>query len=313
MAKAKAKKGAAPKRTADETYEVITNTIVEALEAGTVPWRKPWSATGAGLPRSVDGRVYRGINPFILQLKAMSAGYSDPRWITFARAIALGGHVRKGEKSTMVIFWKRTPIKVEDPDTGLTAVKMIPLIRTFNVFNVEQCDGLTLKPIGEAIEPRQNDPIAAAEAIVAGMPNPPTIGWNGGDRAFYTPALDAVQLPARESFATSEEVYSTFFHELGHSTGHPDRCKRKGKGEVNHFGSEAYGREELVAEMTAAFLLGEAGLLPATIENNAAYIASWIATIKADRKAVVVAAAQAQKAADYILARFASEEAEQAA
>lgn len=292
-----------------DTYERIADTIIESLEQGTVPWRKPWNAASDG-PRSVDGRPYRGVNTFVLLVKAMSAGYDDPRWLTFKRALALGGNVRKGEKGTQVIFWKRTMIKVEDPDTGLTKVKAIPLIRAFTVFNVAQCDGLTLKALPGITPGSAPDPIGEAEEIIAGMPNPPAITFNGGDRAFYTPALDTIRVPARASFASPEEVYSTLFHEIGHATGHPSRLNRKGITGIDHFGSDQYGREELVAEMTSAFLCGESGIAPATLENSAAYIASWVRTIKADKKAVVIAAAQAQKAADLVLNRFAAEEEE---
>lgn len=280
-----------------DVYQDVTDRIVSALESGTVPWRKPWSAPAESHRNPVSGTTYRGINPFLLELTAMGAGYTDPRWLTFKQALSLGGAVRKGEKSTMVVFWKQ--IKVKDQDAGPDdRAKMIPLLRHYNVFNVAQCDGIELEAPAER-EPFE--PIAAAAGIVDAMPGRPTIG-HGGDRAFYAPALDMVQLPEPGQFHEREHYYSTAFHELVHSTGHESRLNRpEVAGRGNHaFGSEEYSREELVAELGAAMLCGVSGIVPPTIDQSAAYIASWLRVLKDDRKLLVSAAGRAQRAADFI-------------
>jgi antirestriction protein ArdC len=203
-----------------------------------------------------------------------------------------------------VVFWKQLTVK--DEDTG--DERTVPLLRYYNVFNTQQCEGVEApasRPLPE------HDPIAEAEAVTAAMPDPPSI-QHQGDRAAYVPALDVVMMPPRQQFQSPHGYYSTMFHELGHSTGHASRLAREAITNPDKFGSMDYGREELVAEMTAAFLCGATGILPATLDNSAAYVANWIATIKVDRKAVVVAAGAAQKAADSILglsARLVSDEA----
>jgi antirestriction protein ArdC len=284
-------------------YDVVTDRIVEALEEGTVPWRRPWTV-GADGPRNIDGRPYRGINVWLL----LAQGYGSPHWLTFNQCKAKGGHVRKGEHATPVVFWKQSAIVDTDAETGERQEKTVPILRYYNVFNVEQCDGIAA-PVGDTLP--ELDRIAEAEAVIAAMPNPPSIRY-GGDRAAYVPALDLVMAPPLQQFETADAFYSTCFHELGHSIGHASRLAREAIINPDKFGSMNYGREELVAEMTAAYLCGMTGILPATIENTAAYLANWIATINQDRRAVVVAAGAAQRAADYILglsARAVTEEA----
>jgi antirestriction protein ArdC len=172
----------------------------------------------------------------------------------------------------------------------------LPFIRYYKLFNVEQCDGVELP----ALENRSVDPIAEAEVVVASMPNPPGIAFDGGAQAFYLPHLDSVHLPKRESFDSAGELYSTLFHELAHSTGHPSRLDRPALAEMAPFGSETYSREELVAEFGAAFLCAHAGI-EATVDNSAAYIAGWLKKLRSDPRLVIIAASQGQRAADYIL------------
>jgi antirestriction protein ArdC len=277
-------------------YEIVTNQIVKLLDAGTVPWRKPWAA--AGMPRNLtSGKPYRGVNVFLLATAAMEAGYSSPYWMSYKQAQEHGGNVKKGEKSTIVIFWKKLISKELDEDGK---PKIFFMARYYRVFNLEQTEGVKI-PKGRAIDqPREiKDPIAEAEAIIASYPNAPEM-IDGGAVAVYDWATDVITSPKMDDHFTAEEYYSTKFHEMGHSTGHKSRLKRPIE---NAFGSHAYGREELVAEMTAAFLLAEAGINAPTIENNAAYLASWIRTIKEDTQAVIKAASQAQRAADHILGR----------
>jgi antirestriction protein ArdC len=273
-----------------KVYEIVTEKIIAALESGTVPWHKPWKA---GIARNaVTNRPYSGINALLLGLSP----YSDPRWLTYKQAEAKGGHVRKGEKSTLVIFWKQNTITQENDDGELTE-KQLPMLRYYLVWNVEQCDGLDLPPL----ETKQIDVIAQAEAIVASMPQPPQINFDGGAKAYYRPDNDSVHLPGRNSFDSSEEYYSTLFHELTHSTGHETRLNRPTFTEVVPFGSETYSKEELVAEFGAAFLCAHSGI-ENTINNSAAYIKGWLKKLQSDPKLAILAASQGQKAATYILA-----------
>ncbi len=283
----------------DKVYQIITDRITELLEKGTVPWNKPWTSNQSNLlPRNfLSKKPYRGINTFLLH----AMGYSSPFWLTFKQAQALKGNVRKGEKSTPIVFWKWLDTD-EATSTGKT--KKVPMLRYYSGFNLEQCEGIELPPVTEPAPTRTHDPIASAEAIVAAMPNRPAIEIKGG-QACYSPALDLVRMPAPETFCGEQEYYSTLFHELTHATGHQTRCNRKGiagtDGEWSRFGTAPYAREELVAEMGAAFLSGHAGILNRTVDNSAAYIQSWLGRLKEDCKLVVTAAAQAQKASDYIL------------
>lgn len=281
-----------------DIYQVVTDRIVAALEEGTVPWRQPWSAPADAHRNPVSGTTYRGINPFLLELTAMGAGYSDPRWVTFKQAQSLGGSVRRGERSTLVVFWKQLRVGEKDETGAEGSSRVIPMLRHFNVFNVAQCDGLELEPIAQPVD---FEPIAAAAALVDGMPNRPSIG-HGGASAFYMPAMDCVQLPAPELFEQRERYYATAFHELVHSTGHASRLNRPEVADrgAHAFGSVEYSREELVAELGAAMLCGVAGIVPPVVDQAAAYIASWLRALKDDRKLLVSAAGRAQKAADYI-------------
>lgn len=300
MAKKTTKKSSSKKSAPKvDAYERITNAMIALLEAGTVPWRKPWRGGAANAPKSLaTGRNYRGINVFILHCAAMARGYRSPLWCTFNQAKKRGGSVMKGEKGTQVVLWRW--IEKEDEKTG--EKKRIPFLRVFTVFNLEQTEGVDVDAQVEPTEELDFVPVDAAEAIVEGMPSRPRI--ETGSRAAYSPTLDYVEMPAREDFVSVEEWYSTLFHELGHATGHESRLNRPEVAEgVSPFGSKDYSREELVAEMTAAFLCGEAGIDAPVIENSAAYVAGWLKKLKEDKKAVVIAAQRAQKAADYILDR----------
>ena len=284
-------------------YEIVTGKIIDALKAGVVPWRKPWNVGPGQFPHNAfTRRPYRGINAFLLGL----APYSDPRWTTFDQMAKRGGRLRKIdgtdtlEKSTIVTFWKTGKYEAEDPKTGEKIEKNSFMLRYYRVWNVEQIDGLKLPPIDRSAG-NEWDAVAEAERIADGMPNPPAVTHAGAsDRAFYRPSSDAVTLPARESFDSADGYYSTLFHELGHSTGHESRVNRPGACDPAPFGSETYSQEALVAEFAAAFLTAHSGITN-TVENSAAYIASWLKVLRSDPKLAVIAAAQGQKAAEYIL------------
>lgn len=280
-------------------YQVITDRITTLLEAGTIPWRKPW-AGASGFPKNlISGKHYSGINLWMLH----SSPYGNPYWLTFKQAKALGGTVRKGEKGTPVVFTKELPPKLTEVpnETGgsdlLASSKKLGgrMLKYYVAFNADQCDGIQLPEDG----PRyQHDPIASAEAIAAGFPAAPRIEHHGS-RAFYRPAEDLVTMPERDRFTGAPEYYSTLFHELAHATGHKTRLDRLN--EKAQFGSETYGKEELVAEMASAYLCGKAGIENATLENSAAYIQGWLDAIKKDARLLVSAASAAQKAANFIL------------
>lgn len=285
----------------DAVYQVITDRVITLLEQGTVPWHKPWQG-GQTMPQNiVSRRPYRGVNVFLLHAMA----YASPYWLTFRQAQGLGGNVRKGEKACPVVFWKWLDV---DEATGQPA-RRVPFLRYYSVFNVAQCDGVEA-PAVEGAE-RAHSPIDEAERIAAGMPRRPAVR-HGLERAFYDPAGDSVGMPAPERFDRAENYYSVLFHELTHATGHESRLNRKGvagsDGLWSAFGSQSYSKEELVAEMGAAFLCGHAGIVERTLDNSAAYVAAWLARLKDDVRLVVQAAAQAQKAADFILGAPAHEE-----
>ena len=273
-----------------QSYERITERIVGLLEQGTVPWHKPWHVT-TGLPRNlVSKKPYRGINVFLL----MAMSYESPHWLTFRQSVQLGGNVKKGEKSCPVVFWE--PMEVTDQKSG--EVEKILLLRLYHVFNVAQCEGLKNVPVTDETAFAATKP---AE-IVAKMPLPPKIK-HGMSHAFYTPINDTVGVPEPKRFNTEDAYHATLFHELVHSTGHEKRLKRLSIMERNGFGSDPYCKEELVAELGSAFLCGQAGIGERTIDSSAAYVKGWLTRLKSDGTFIVYAAAQAQKAADYILGR----------
>jgi antirestriction protein ArdC len=294
-----------------DVYRVITNRLIEKLEAGCIPWRKPWRSIGA--PRNlVSKKPYRGINVWLLTMQ----GFTSPYWATIRQINELGGAVRKGEKATPVVFWRIYLDGVEvkagehEPESQETEGqgKRRFVLRYFSVFNTEQCDlpAAIMEKLAVP-EQRQHDPIEACEKILAGMPDPPEI-VHAGDKAFYSPITDWVTMPPRGLFESAEEYWATFWHECGgHATGHPKRLNRDSIKEAAPFGSATYNLEECIAEMAAAYLCGIAGIENRTLDNSAAYLAGWLARLRNDRKFIVHAAAQAQKAVDYVLATACAE------
>jgi len=287
-------------------YEVITSRIIKQLESGVAPWHKPWKARGkSGLPRNlVSGREYRGINVWTL----LSSAYANQQWLTFRQARQLDGHVRQGEAGLPIVYWKFGRHEVQDGNDIIEKRSVLCLYYT--VFNLEQCEGLKIRPAEPAENQPQVQPIEACEQIVADWRGKPVIK-HGGDSASYSKVLDSVQMPERTCFDSVEEYYSTLFHELAHSTGHPARLNRSSLTDFERFGDHNYSREELVAEMGAAFLAGTCGIENRTINNSTAYLANWLDALKNDSRLVLVAASQAQKAADLILGVIPSDAAQQ--
>ena len=259
-----------------DVYRLITERIIEKLEQGTIPWHKPWRSIGA--PRNlVSKKLYRGINVWLLTAQ----GDSSPYWATIRQINELAGSVRTGEKATPVVFWRIYVDGVEvkagesQPEFHETEGKCKRrfVLRYYSVFNTEQCDLPTTITEKLALpEQRELDPIDACEKILAAMPNPPEI-VHAGDKAFYSPLADRVTMPPRALFESAEEYWCTLWHEAGgHATGHPKRLNRDSIKDLAPFGSPVYSLEELLAELTAAYLCGIAGIESRTIDNSAAYL-----------------------------------------
>lgn len=280
-----------------DLYQEVTDRIFATLRAGVIPWRRDWNATSDS-PRNWDGRPYRGVNWLMLTTNP----YAAPVYVTFNKARELGGQVRKGEKGHLVVFWKffrSSGKEATTADGGKPgAGKIIPMLRHYYVFNVEQCDGLPALP---AVASRPFEPIAECERIVADMPARPSIIEDGRGRCFYRKSDDSVHMTARTAFQSESGFYSTLFHELGHATGHTSRLDRATVMESSNFGTETYSREELVAELTAANLCAHTGISAPVVENQAAYIKGWLDVLQADNKALIWAAGKAARAADFIL------------
>jgi antirestriction protein ArdC len=284
----------------DTIHQVVTDRMIAALQQGTVPWRKPWQAA-AGQPRSMStGQPYRGINPFLLGLTAAEEGYPSPYWGTYRQISELGGRVRKGERSTLVVFWKQARTEQRDPQTGELTVKQVPVLRHYRVFNAAQADQL---PGRFYPAPGNPSEIAQPQAVLDGYlaRGGPTLVHVAGDQADYHPATDTIRLPPRAQFRTPEGYYATAFHEAGHSTGHPARLNRPGIAAFDHFGSGRYAREELIAQMTSSLLCARTGIdTPETFGNSASYISGWLRALDNDHRLVIAAAAHAQRASDLI-------------
>ncbi len=279
-----------------DIYTEVTNRIIKALEGGLAPWVMPWNPkTPYTLPKNgATDKCYRGVNIVLLWAAAQEQGYKQHNWMTFNQAKTLGANVRKGEKSTEIIFYRTINIteKVKSVVTGKEEEKSvdIPMIKTFHVFNVEQIDNLPkYAPIAPLSvlqrQQRVEDTIDATRAEI----------YFGGNRAFYSPSEDYIQMPHVEGFRTIEDYYATILHELSHWTGHESRLHR----DFRRFDEESYAMEELVAEMSSAFLCASLGV-EGTLQH-ANYIASWIKLLKRHNRAIFTAAARAADASDYIL------------
>lgn len=272
-----------------EKHLAVTEKLIAELEHGCAPWVRPWASTA--LPRNIaTKRSYRGANIVGLWMSQMMSDYPSADWLSFRQALGLGGNVRKGEHGTPIFFYTIVERDDEDADRA----RRIPILRSYTVFNVAQCDGLEIADDQSAKEPFER--LADAEAFIAAIGA--TIRY-GGDRAYYSPDRDEIVLPHRESFIAPEHFYATTLHECSHFSGAKHRLAREfGK----RFGDNAYAFEELVAELSSAYLCAELNI-PGTLRHPE-YLASWVTILRADAKALLTAGARASEAADF-LARLA--------
>lgn len=275
-----------------DIYEAITNRIIEALENGIIPWERPWATKNGRLAIShATGKPYSLLNQMILD--------KPGEYLTFTQVQQAGGKIKKGEKARMVVFWKW--LKVKDADTE--EEKEIPFLKYFNVFHIEQCEGVDPKYVipDEMPETPANTDEAAQSIVDAYLQRSGVkMVHEEGDRAFYRPSTDSITLPLLAQFKNTAEYYSTAFHEMVHSTGHASRLNRLDKPAA--FGSSDYSKEELVAEIGAATLVNHVGLETASsFRNSAAYVQSWIKVLKNDKRFIVSAAGKAEKAVNMII------------
>ena len=270
-----------------DIYAEITNRMIAEMEKGIIPWKKPWMASGCAISHTT-GKPYSLLNQMLLG----KAG----EYLTFKQVQAEGGYVRKGERAKMVVFWKW--LDQDDEETGET--KQVPFLRYYNVFHIDQCEGISAKYSQELTETANAD--ETAENVISEYVRREgvTIENKEGNQAYYQPAFDRIVLPLMKQFAESSEYYSTAFHEMVHSTGHMKRLNRLDA--TAHFGSDDYSKEELVAEIGSSALVHHCGLeTKQSFRNNTAYIQSWLSVLKNDKRFIVSASSKAEKAVNLIL------------
>lgn len=283
-----------------DIYERITGKIVAELDKGVRPWLKPWSAEHAAgrvtRPLRHNLMPYNGINVVMLWSAAVSAGYSAPIWMTYRQAQEIGGQVRKGESGELVVYASTLTRTETDPNTGEESEEQVPFMKGYTVFNVEQIDGLPTQYYATA-EPRL-DPVQRIEHAEEFFTATGAETRHGGNQAYYAVLEDRIQMPPFETFRDAESYYATLAHETTHWTRHPSRLDRSfGR---KRWGDEGYAREELVAELSAAFLSADLDLAVEPREDHAAYIGSWLKVLKDDKRAIFQAAAHAQRAVDFL-------------
>jgi len=284
-----------------DIYQRVTDQIVAELEDGVRPWLKPWNAEHAAgritRPLRANGVAYRGINILMLWASAVEKGFAAPLWLTYKQAQELGGQVRKGEKGSPVVYANTITRTEQDADTGEDVERNIPFMKAYTVFNAEQVDGLPAHFY--ALQEPALDPVARIEKAETFFAATRADIRHGGNQAYYAIGEDRVQMPPFEAFRDAESYYATLAHELTHWTRHPTRLDRSfGR---KKWGDEGYAKEELVAELGAAFLSADLGLTPEPRADHASYIASWLKVLKDDKWAIFTAAAHAQRAADYLI------------
>ena len=281
-------------------YDEVTASIVAALEAGAAPWSASWTGNAAPLamPLRHNGIEYKGINTLILWLTAQDRGYGAPRWLTFKQALELGGNVRKGEKGSKIVYYGAMERERDNAKTGDSETQRIPFLKSYAVFNAEQCEGLPSDFCPASIAPASDEAgrLADAETFFA---NIGAKRIEASNRAFYSPSADQITLPPFATFNTPAAFYSVQAHEHIHWTMTAGRCDRNtAKG--NRFGDDAYAMEELVAELGAAFVCAQLGIVNETRDDHAAYLSAWLSVLKKDSRAIFTVAAAASKAANYL-------------
>ena len=272
-----------------DIYVAVTERIIAQLEQGQIPWQKPWISTGKAISHAT-GKPYSLLNQMLLG--------KPGEYVTFKQCQEAGGHIKKGEKASIVVFWKW--IEQEDEETG--EIKEVPFLRYYNVFHIDQCEGISAKHTSETVFPDGASTVETAQEIIYDY-----LGREGvkithteGDRACYKPSTDEIVLPLRKQFVSTAEYYGTVFHELTHSTGHASRLNRLTS--AAFFGTEEYSKEELVAEIGAAALVNHCGLeSSSSFRNNTAYIQNWLSVLRGDKRFIVSAAGKAEKAVNLIL------------
>lgn len=275
-------------------YDSVNKLIIEQLEKGQIPWRMPWKSD---FPMNlVSKREYEGFNWWLLMVAQLARGYKSNVWATFKQISQAGGYVKKGEKSTMVVFWRVLEFesKTRKDKKGKPAIDKVPLLRYYQVFNIDQTEGVNIKN-SEFVRTDNLE----ADKIIEKYQEQIRISY-GGNSAYYSPKEDYIQIPQRKQFVSDDYYYSTHFHEMTHSTGHESRLKRFST-ESEPFGSESYSKEELVAEMGSAYLCAKTGILTNVVENKTAYIQSWLSALKDDKTLLVAASGKAQKAVNFII------------
>jgi len=283
-------------------FDRVTQKIIADLEQGVRPWQKPWDsdmATGRIIrPLRHNGEAYNGVNILLLWGSAIESGYQNPTWMTFKQAIDYGGHVRKGEKSSLVVYADKIVKTEENVSTGEDTEKVIPFLKGYSVFNVEQIEGLPEKFLFKPEPKPEGDSIRRVEMVETFVQQTRAVIRHGGDRAYYAMHTDHVQMPPIEAFTDAESYYATLTHELTHWTKHPTRLDRSFGRKV--WGDEGYAKEELVAELGSAFLCADLGITPEIRTDHAAYIDNWLQALKNDRKLIFTAASHASKAVEFL-------------
>lgn len=279
-----------PKR---DLYREITDKIIAAMESGKMPWQRPWNELAElGMPKNgSSSRPYNGVNSVLLFLESQDRGYSDNRWMTFKQASEAGYKVKKGERSVPVYFYKKLELEDRNPNTGEVEKKSIPYLTEYRVFNAEQIEGMP----SAATRPVDWNPIEEVEKLVSALN---VDIRHGGNRAFYSPSQDYIQMPHKGAFPSAQEYFGTLLHEVGHYSGHESRLHR----EFGRYGDVTYSREELRAELASAFLSAELGV-PTNTDNNAAYLASWVKNLKEDKHEIFKAARDATQICNFIMGR----------
>lgn len=279
-----------------DAAQAVTNDLIRVIERGVLPWRQPWRGGGSVLPLRQNGEAYQGVNNFVLTLQTALNGYSSPYWMTYNQAKEMDAQIRKGEKSSIVVYYGTAEQKGDDAQEG----NVYRFLKSYRVFNADQIDGLDEK-YNPAIEEKAQYPACAPiphmQAFFDQIEH--DVSFTGRE-AYYLPARDKIYLPPIDLFEDPRKFYSIWSHELAHWTKPMNRLNR----DYGHarFGNTAYAREELVAELTATFIGQKLGFTAHTLEMNAAYIQNWLNVLRADKTAIFKHAADAQKACDYIVA-----------